>query len=1590
MSTFLGEDQFKQTFEKLNILDSLSKLSNTERDVVISNINDLYKLQNGLNESLSKYFESYTILPNIKSGLAYMYYGMLALEGKTLTELIELKAKNYSGDLLKIDTFKDIAGTIGTFGNVLLAAGQAQMVIAGLSQFKENVKEVKTLNAWLEDFKNSNYWNEVEKSNLDSKSKQKILGTKRIIEVFYKSNRNWILTRSAGDTLITAGQALMFISSPLLGNEPNTAILGAGATILGVTTSQAADHYIENHFNFDEAPEKSLEAKISDGESDSAESISYTEKLIDRYEQLVDLSRKKTHIRVWQKIYDYMMQNPNMDSNLIISSLKNDWDKKNTSINKSKEVYYKEVYLSSLEEIFPNENSEIFTKNLEFINKAKQLLLNNNDSISFITFVSTHLKKIHIKIQNKDYSPSSLSAENVLLNLSNDKNDLVKIKNIFSFFDHFDISPEFDRRIVKKIILRNGYLGFREKDAVLKKKISERYLKEVSVKTDKQPWNIPNPMPGIFAYYFPEKLIKTDMFKKPLFFSQKTKKIYVFDREQFIKDINNYENLDTENKKIVDEFSRLVFDFNSSNYIDNHFLNKVVKFKNAFGRETRDVFHLAYNGIAKNIFKTESLRPLVVGARDQVDQFNNINNLNSNLNSKQLNLKKFSNYTYSGIKKFSSFANKYNVFMNFVLMPNTLNQIKDSIESGDVKNAVIDSSSFVFNQTDLALDLIRNIGMKSYWSKHPKTFHNLGSLQIVINFAAAAIDIYKGDDLIKKSKLVDDIRIKQDLLVNGSFSIATGTTSLATAILLPISAKVGPIGTSIAFSIMFAQGTYNSVRTSQRLRELGFNETEVVMNSIFDFFGAYKKEFDPKYNVSELEYSFHNKIIPGILESNNNKFLANLNLSGLFFFNKIIYPEIKVFLPYTDYEVSGGFQNYDGEFDYPTSTPGEKLESEMHLCLTNNIYTPVETSQNEKINLQQLHSNAINQYSQHLQLKNTVIKAKEGGLFTRYGNDTIPCPSVNKTFSMKEIFANSNSSQIPENRKANLYFVGFGDQGKHGDMIHSIIGDPSSINLFNIHPSSYLVHIMGGEKEDIFEFFDVVKGKNKNFKSNGIIDGKAGIDTITFNNFNPDHNSKLNISLIEKFTSQDFPVFKNIENVIGSPLNDLIRGDEKDNMLYGLLGNDEIYGHQGNDIIYPGKGLDFLKGGSGKDIYVVLKSDIENNDIKIIDNEDSLFNLNPSENLDAIMTDIKNLYSKKEGSHVILGYIENNVFVESIKINNYFNGENFQHIYVSDLKGNMFSSNNNSLYSDDVNSNHLVPINTLKTNKEFINMNNVSSVDYKFNNVIGTDKSETIMGNNEDNSISGNGGNDILHGKGGKDLLSVYLNKKIENKDISKYPILNGGAQSDLYLINMDKDAEKNKYLLKIDNEDINEENDFIVINDLTNKISSIKFSKSSEKRGIANHLKMSIFDEKNNEFIVIIDKWFDSSKYRHLEIQVGDYLTIDNTILNMIRNHFENKENESTEPFVFNITNREFKSFKILNYSFNLFNVNKMNDDLKEIDISDLNNPKYKKEKIDNDLFINIDNNKSFILIKDFYLIKKNIGLVENHLKLVKIKDEK
>ena len=64
----------------------------------------------------------------------------------------------------------------------------------------------------------------------------------------------------------------------------------------------------------------------------------------------------------------------------------------------------------------------------------------------------------------------------------------------------------------------------------------------------------------------------------------------------------------------------------------------------------------------------------------------------------------------------------------------------------------------------------------------------------------------------------------------------------------------------------------------------------------------------------------------------------------------------------------------------------------------------------------------------------------------------------------------------------------------------------------------------------------------------------------------------------------------NIEGVIGTNNDDIIRGDEDFNILEGVAGNDEIYGGGGNDVLVTGHGDDKLYGEEGNDILISVGS----------------------------------------------------------------------------------------------------------------------------------------------------------------------------------------------------------------------------------------------------------------------------------------------------------------------------------------------------------------------------------------------------------------
>lgn len=60
-----------------------------------------------------------------------------------------------------------------------------------------------------------------------------------------------------------------------------------------------------------------------------------------------------------------------------------------------------------------------------------------------------------------------------------------------------------------------------------------------------------------------------------------------------------------------------------------------------------------------------------------------------------------------------------------------------------------------------------------------------------------------------------------------------------------------------------------------------------------------------------------------------------------------------------------------------------------------------------------------------------------------------------------------------------------------------------------------------------------------------------------------------------------------IERVIGSFLNDELKGNKADNDIFGGSGDDKLWGRAGNDYLDGGKGADTMHGGAGHDTFVV-------------------------------------------------------------------------------------------------------------------------------------------------------------------------------------------------------------------------------------------------------------------------------------------------------------------------------------------------------------------------------------------------------------------
>ena len=155
-------------------------------------------------------------------------------------------------------------------------------------------------------------------------------------------------------------------------------------------------------------------------------------------------------------------------------------------------------------------------------------------------------------------------------------------------------------------------------------------------------------------------------------------------------------------------------------------------------------------------------------------------------------------------------------------------------------------------------------------------------------------------------------------------------------------------------------------------------------------------------------------------------------------------------------------------------------------------------------------------------------------------------------------------------------------------------GEDRLISIEGIVGSNFSDTLIGSQADEFF-LPDALgdNGAGTNFMIGGadIIDGREGIDTVSYDNTGTDDgfdpagiSADLNVGeVIDQIGNVDR--LTNIENITGSAYGDSIRGNSEANHLEGRAGNDELYGDGGDDHLDGGVGDNILKGGEGNDTF---------------------------------------------------------------------------------------------------------------------------------------------------------------------------------------------------------------------------------------------------------------------------------------------------------------------------------------------------------------------------------------------------------------------
>ena len=102
---------------------------------------------------------------------------------------------------------------------------------------------------------------------------------------------------------------------------------------------------------------------------------------------------------------------------------------------------------------------------------------------------------------------------------------------------------------------------------------------------------------------------------------------------------------------------------------------------------------------------------------------------------------------------------------------------------------------------------------------------------------------------------------------------------------------------------------------------------------------------------------------------------------------------------------------------------------------------------------------------------------------------------------------------------------------------------------------------------------------------NNVLDGRDGIDTVSFERALSGVTVNLSTSAQQNTTGSGLDTLRSCENLTGSAYADSLSGNSAANVLNGGAGNDTLVGGSGNDRLIGGAGTDNLTGGTGADTF---------------------------------------------------------------------------------------------------------------------------------------------------------------------------------------------------------------------------------------------------------------------------------------------------------------------------------------------------------------------------------------------------------------------